>query len=568
MKARRFTAATMQKALKIVREQMGPDAVILSNHRVKGGVEIIVAENYEPRSANTVAPVYNEDHEDGLPSPTFSGSARAAQQSPKTDKNPWPFLSAEEQKDVADQLKLQDQLEALKQQRDAENKKQNTPASQAAKANASRRVEKSRADEDEPYRGNAKQSRFPGLGFTDTPQPLPTSFDDLQSPVANINSKEALRDALNSIKESRESGAPMPRPLFGLEGGGAEPANSASQREDSFEARARKQTEEQLRKSEEEKAYSRQLIDDVRGELQSLKDLLKSGQGNQTDQLAARFVWKKYSPNNSLQVKLWQRLEQMGFSDWLIHQLVHDVKSDEDDAKTWQSVLRDVTHHLPVAPSDKLKRGGIYALVGPTGAGKTTTLAKMAVRYVIEHEGHQVGLITLDNYRLAAHDQLKTLGQILGVPVQVADDEHPLRQCIENLSECDLILIDTAGLTPEHPMLKYQLDQIKQLGPTVNTLLTLPATSHSRVLRKVYHNYKAAGLTGCVLTKLDEASCLGDAISVLLENDLALSYYTDGQRIPDDFHVADAKALVKRSVQIAQAEQQLAKETYGMAQHG
>lgn len=546
MKARRFTAATMQKALKIVREQMGPDAVILSNHRVKGGVEIIVAENYEPKSANAVAPVYSEDREDGLPSPHFSRAEKAtAPQSKKQDTNsdsPWPFLSEEEQKDVADQLKLQDQLEALKKQRDGE---------------------KAPANSEQEYKGNPNQSRFPGLGFTDKPQPLPTSFNDFQSPAGGLTSKEALRDALNNIKEGRENGAPMPRPILGMDGQDENPKQPNHQQ--SYEARALRQTEEQLRKHEVEQEYNRQLIDDVRGELQSLKDILKS---NQAEVVPASFVWKKHSPSNQLQVKLWQRLEQMGFSDWLIYQLVHDVKPDDGDSKVWQGILRDITHHIPISPSDKLKRGGIYALVGPTGAGKTTTIAKMAVRYVIEHENHQVGLITLDNYRLAAHDQLKTLGQILGVPVQVADDEHPITKCIENLSDCDLILIDTAGLTPEHPMLKYQLDQIKQLGPTVNTLLTLPATSHSRVLRKVYHNYKAAGLTGCILTKLDEASSLGDAISVLLETELALSYCTDGQRIPDDMHIADAKLLVKRTVQIAQYEQQLAKEAYATAQHG
>ena len=141
---------------------------------------------------------------------------------------------------------------------------------------------------------------------------------------------------------------------------------------------------------------------------------------------------------------------------------------------------------------------------------------------------------------------------------------HRLRcqqRSLPTLQECDLVLIDTAGLSPEHPMLEYQLGQLAQLKGRINTLLTLPATSNSRVLRKVYHNYKAAHLTGCVLSKVDEASSLGEAISVLLESALPLNYITDGQRIPDDFQRVQAKGLVKRVVQVAKQEQQLAYTT-------
>ena len=247
------------------------------------------------------------------------------------------------------------------------------------------------------------------------------------------------------------------------------------------------------------------------------------------------------------------------------YQLVNHLNNNDEEKASWQACLQDLAQHISISPSDRLKRGGIFALVGPTGAGKTTTIAKMAVRFTLEHEGAKVGLITMDNYRLAAHDQLRTLGQILGVPVKVADQDHNVSQCIKELEGCDLILIDTAGLTPEHPMLQYQLDQLAMLKSKVQTLLTLPATNNSRVLRKVFHNYKSAGLTGCIVTKVDEASSLGDVISVLLETGLDLSYSTDGQRIPDDIQIANAKGFVKQAVKIAQQEQQLAKDA-GIAQ--
>jgi len=499
MKVKRFTATSMQKALKTVRDEMGPDAVILSNHRVSGGVEIIVAQNYEPVSAKQMVPPHDAEAEQPvaptavvkpsyvMPAPKSfladeldklkrpaapAAPAHVARPISKKPENPWPFLSQEDRQDVEEQLRLQDQLESLK-----------------------------------------KQSK--------------------KSPIDLPKDKAGLQQALQHIKQQRQDG------LVGQ-----------------VDITPPKVNEPLVAVVPE---ANQQLIDEVRTELHDLTEMLKASSNKPPAQVTqpSSFVWKKYSPSNALQAKLWGRLEAMGFEEWLIYQLLGKLQSQQDEKLAWQSCLQELSVHLNMSPSDPLKRGGIFALVGPTGAGKTTTIAKMAVRFTLEHEGAKVGLITMDNYRLAAHDQLRTLGQILGVQVLVADQDHSVLSCIETLQECDLVLIDTAGLSPEHPMLNYQLQQLAQLKGRINTLLTLPSTSNSRVLRKVYHNYKAAQLTGCVLSKLDEASSLGDAISVLLESGLPLSYITDGQRIPDDFHRATAKGLVKRVVQVAKQEQQM-----------
>lgn len=480
MKVRRFTASSMQKALKTVRDEMGPDAVILSNHRVSGGVEIIVAQNYEPVSAKKVAPVLQGDEfEENIPA--------SKKTSVNKEQNPWPFLNATERHQVEEQLKLQEQLEALKRQRAAED-------------------------------------------------------HQVSSPEIKVSSQADLQQSLQQIKQQRH-----PTHINGEE---KKPTH-----------------EEQIRAIDKDKKaqQSQQILHEVRNELHDLKDLLVSNQTTFHQPQVQPFTWKKFSPENSLQAKLWQHLEQMGFEEWLIYRLVHQIKPNANEQKAWQTCLHDLAQHITISPSDRLKRGGVFALVGPTGAGKTTTIAKMAVRYTLENDGAKVGLITMDNYRLAAHDQLRTLGQILGVPVQVADQEHPLEGCITQLSECDLILIDTAGLTPEHPMLKYQLDQIANVKQSITTLLTLPATGNSRVLRKVYHNYKGAKLSGCILTKVDEASSLGDALSMLLECKLNLAYSTDGQRIPDDFNLANGKALVKQAVTMAQHEQQYTADPHAAA---
>ncbi|MFT6153561.1 MAG: flagellar biosynthesis protein FlhF [Bermanella sp.] len=542
MKVRRFTATSMQKALKTVRDEMGPDAVILSNHRVKGGVEIIVAQNYEPISAKKSAPIFNAEEEDShLPSPIFSSQSRSLQgnstkpvkqksvknkksqkakiesNAQQNDHNPWPFLSDADRTDVEAQLKLQDQLEALKQQR-----------------------------EDNGLAADLTQAATTKSSPVQHTQPVHHAA--LHQPV-----QSDLQAALDEMKHNRHQSS----------GGNITPIKN--------NLAANNQVTEQPNK---------QLIDDVRNELNDLKEMLMATanayatpspvkpvvhSAGQNINTPASFIWKKYSPANTLQAKLWRRFENMGFDEWLNYQLVNHLDNNQDEKTSWQACLKDLTQHISISPSDRLKRGGIFALVGPTGAGKTTTIAKMAVRFTLEHENAKVGLITMDNYRLAAHDQLRTLGQIMGVPVQVVDQDHSVSQCIEDLKGCDLILIDTAGLTPEHPMLQYQLDQLVKLKGTVQTLLTLPATNNSRVLRKVFNTYKGANLAGCVVTKVDEASSLGDVISVLLETGLNLSYSTDGQRIPDDIQVASAKGLVKQAVKIAQQEQQLAREA-GIAQ--
>ncbi len=550
MKVKRFTAASMQKALKKVRDEMGPDAVILSNHRVSGGVEIIVAQNYQPVSANNAMPPYdaeNDSQDNLLPEPKFSKKLFSKSQanpiekkaskakhvkekelaqppipdSNKTPVNPWPFLSDFDRQDVQDQLQLQDQLEQLKQQ------------------------------------GH--------------PIPTPTKVSQSVPQEVAHNNKAELKDQLEKLKSKRAQkdnpdiavkppeNAQLQNALEGIKQQRQEPNSSANQ---SIENSSTNNYEHLAQVAELQ--ASKQLINDVRSELHDLTEMLKTGSAlpaSANMSMQTNFVWKKFSPENALQAKLWGRLENMGFEDWLIFQLVRNLKSNEDEKKCWQNCLRDLTYHLNVCPGDQLKQGGVFALVGPTGAGKTTTLAKMAVKFTLEHTDAKVGLVTMDNYRLAAHDQLRTLGQILGVPVQVADQEHSLLHCIETLQECDLVLIDTAGLTPDHPMLKFQLDQLAALQGRIHTLLTLPATSNSRVLRRVYHNYKAACLTGCILSKTDEASSLGDAISVLLESKLDLSYVTDGQRIPDDFHRGNAKKLIKQLVHVAQQEQQMLQAT-------
>lgn len=205
---------------------------------------------------------------------------------------------------------------------------------------------------------------------------------------------------------------------------------------------------------------------------------------------------------------------------------------------------------MPVAGTDLAARGGIFALLGPTGVGKTTTIGKLATRFVLEHGQEAVALVTTDSFRVAAHEQLRTFGRILGVTVRLVDEGHSLRQILESLRHKSLVLIDTAGLHAKDPSLQFQLQTLRNC-PEVQNLLVMACTSQASVLANACSTYSPAGLSGCILSKLDEAGMMGEALALVIENALPVVYETHGQNIPDDIKVAQAHNLVSKEVALS-----------------
>lgn len=192
-------------------------------------------------------------------------------------------------------------------------------------------------------------------------------------------------------------------------------------------------------------------------------------------------------------------------------------------------------------------------MVGATGVGKTTTIAKLAARYTLKHGQHRVALITTDNYRVAAHEQLRSYARIMGVPMRVTGDADSLREALDSLQDKELILIDTAGMSQRDMMLNKQFSMLQAEGlPPIKTYLTLAANCQRGVLSETGDKFKEMNLAGCILTKVDETTSMGGALSVALENNLPVSYLCDGQQVPEDIHLARAHSLVSRSVSIMQ----------------
>ena len=296
----------------------------------------------------------------------------------------------------------------------------------------------------------------------------------------------------------------------------------------------------EARKQSEETYQTR--LQEMQGELRELKDWLVSHQGS---------AWDTRRPLTWQQSQLWQRCQDIGLEPAWADRVVSMSDQSGDLEQAWKSALGVIQSDLPLLPQGVLEKGGTIALVGPTGAGKTTTLGKIAARFVQRHGPDSVAFVTLDNYRMAAHDQLQAFARILGVEMKVVLQNGDLVKTLSTLRKKKLVLIDSAGLASQDPHFSSQLSMLKQTGRDVRKFLVLPLTSQARCLQENYEHFKPAGLDGCIFTKLDECFSLGAGLSVAALTRLPLTLITDGPHIPDDLHYPDASRLVNLAEQMA-----------------
>ena len=289
--------------------------------------------------------------------------------------------------------------------------------------------------------------------------------------------------------------------------------------------------------------YSDELAQ-MRAEISSLRELM-SGQAPESAKPAS----------NAVQQRLAERLQEFGVSSDLAASLSRRHKEGRLD-EGWKQSLKMLATGVRTARAEWLDEGGVYALVGPTGSGKTTTIGKLAARYVLKHGADSLALVTTDRYRVAAHEQLFVFGRILNVPVRVVDESHSLDSILDELSDRHMVLIDTAGLTSTDKGYNEQLAELARSYHNIRTHLVVSATSQPRIMKSVWHCYKMANLSGCVMTKIDEALTLGESLGFVMETGLPVAYYTDGQKIPEDLHHAEAIPLVRLGVERLKSLQQ------------
>lgn len=456
MKVKRIFAPDMRQAMRRVRDEIGADAVIISNHRVAGGVEVVAAKE--------------EDYE----------SAQAELKRSQKKSRPASTLSSSDDALTAELRRAKMRI-----------------------AEARRRSE----------------------------QPEPEVSQDVNRQI-DTEEDEDLRFILQSLKTRQEEQAKREH----------ETDHHLSDNMWSVE-----KPQSSLRN--ESRTESDELVKSMQQEIHQLRKLMEQQMNHSApsypQQTSAQLPQVSMAP-------LQQRLRELGLGDGLVRQLTASLEPELSDAAAWKNVLSRFADSVPVVGEEYIARGGMIAFVGATGVGKTTTIGKLAARYVLQYGSSGLALVTTDCYRIAAHEQLKTFGRILDVPVRVVDENHNLDEVLLSLRGKRLVLIDTAGMNAGDPEGVQQKQMLASVSVRLKKLLVLSCSSQRQLIEKAWGNYQELDLSACVLTKLDESGSLGDALTLAIEKRLPVAYVTDGQKIPDDLIVAQRQDLVSRAVVAAQ----------------
>lgn len=275
-------------------------------------------------------------------------------------------------------------------------------------------------------------------------------------------------------------------------------------------------------------------------EMQTMKKMIE----DQTQMM----TWRDSVHKNPVKSEIWELLKHSGFSPLFARKIVEklDDSVDIERAKNWLNMV--LLRNLPRAEKGKdlVSMGGTYALVGPTGVGKTTTTAKIAARSVIRYGRDSVGLITTDSYRIGAQDQLRIYGKILGVQVYTAQTYEDLKTLRQTLSRKKLILIDTVGMAQKDRRIGEQTKMLRDTD--AHRILLLNAAAQSENLDEVATHYKTGGLAGSILSKLDESVRIGGALDIAIRHKLPIHYMATGQQVPEDLYLCNPEVLVKRAL--------------------
>ncbi len=277
-------------------------------------------------------------------------------------------------------------------------------------------------------------------------------------------------------------------------------------------------------------------------EQQGILSEIKSMRNMMQEQIAC-LSWSDMQHRDPQRTEMLRSLLNAGFSPALSRQLLEKMPADADIS--WVRQVLGNNLRVATQEEDVVVRGGVYALIGPTGVGKTTTTAKLAARAVVRYGADKVALLTTDSYRIGAHEQLRIYGKILGVEVHAVRDTEDLRLTLSALKRKHLVIIDTMGLGQRDSRVAEQTEMFNAAG--VQRLLLLNATSGGDTLDDVVHKYHGVGVIGCIPTKLDEAGSLGTVLDVAVRHKLALHYITSGQRVPEDLHEVNLEYLLHRT---------------------
>lgn len=303
---------------------------------------------------------------------------------------------------------------------------------------------------------------------------------------------------------------------------------------------------------------------DVNEELRTLRRMLET-------QLAT-LAWNDLSRRSPIQTELLKQLTQLGLAQELATEIVTQMPTRLELAEATRLALALLARKIETTGERWMDGGGVVALVGATGVGKTTLIAKLAARWVMRHGTRDIALISTDSVRIGAQEQTQTLGRLLGVPAYAIDGAAELADVLDHLADKRLVLIDTAGLSPRDPRLEQELTLLAAASKRMETTLVLSAATQAGAIEEAVQRFALAKPTTCMLTKLDEATSLGGAISTVIRARLPVTYVSEGQRVPEDLAPARAHQLIARAVDLsrksgASADEDLLRRRFGTVAH-
>jgi flagellar biosynthesis protein FlhF len=291
-------------------------------------------------------------------------------------------------------------------------------------------------------------------------------------------------------------------------------------------------------------------------ELQDLRRILETG--------LAGMTWSDKRLRAPLQARVLEELSAMDIAPDVAMALAALTPQRTSLDNPSHIPLALLAKHLPIVNDPTCVAGGVTAVVGPTGAGKTTTIAKLAARWCMQHGSQDLALVSTDGYRIGAREQLMTYARILGAPMHAANGTKELARVLERLKSKKLILIDTAGMGPRDVRLTEQLAALKYGASRARVLLALPAQAEGQTLDEIVCAFVRVKPAACILTKVDEAASLGAAISTVLRHKLKIAYICNGQRVPEDLHASHLKRiwLVREAHELGQRSPVARDEAY------
>ncbi len=515
MKIKRFFATDIRQAMKMVREELGSDAVIMSNRTVDGGVEIVAARDFDEQVIQSKVQK-QQPIEVSAPvteMPMRGVQARKADIYASNQADPYG-KKVSDLPEFESNKRGNNAVHVIPSQRKPENpftkNEQRLPIGGPERAAAIRKGL-------EEYVGYAEKMQLRGTNQTPIVKPVTNS--------ALANPNRSAQPVISRPQAEKIASTPeIKRPTF------VPPVVNAPEK---VAAPVVKPAQENL---------SEKLLLQMSKDLKDLRSVFDS-------KLASINVLRSANPNSTpIRSELLQKLAAMSISKKLSIKVANRFANHTNMEFVFTQAQELLAKVLPVVEDDLLENGGIAALVGPTGVGKTTTVAKLAAKFILKHGSNQVALITTDNYRIAAHEQLNTYGRILGVPVRVASSAEELEKVIHSFSDKKLILIDTAGMSQRDMKLMEQINTLKNSTLSIKSYLVLSAATEYKAMNEVINAFQIFDPQTAILTKLDEAASIGGAISALIEHNLALSFTTNGQQVPEDLHPACTRSLIAQCV--------------------